>query len=224
MSFAQQYYSGVNNITFNHSQYNNAFAGNGFLIRYKDKVFAITVKHTLFVANTPKITSVYLGDEVKEWRIHPLKEPDNYVVLGDLINQNKNEALTENMLNSDWLVFEVKHNKSTLSILELRDTPLALGETLTAYGCTYATTETCRQDSYPGTYLGAEPNHFRMKMVNLSKTRPYGLSGSPVLDKNNKLVGIISKSLPSLDGTGFDSAPASLDYLLHVLNTYLALK
>ena len=35
----QQQFSGINQVTFNDTQYNNPFAGNGFLINFKDKLF-----------------------------------------------------------------------------------------------------------------------------------------------------------------------------------------
>jgi hypothetical protein len=214
----QQQFSGINQVTFNDAQYNNAFAGNGFLISYKGKSFAVTVKHSLFVATTPKLTSVYLQDELKEWRIHPNKDSNSYVILGKLLNADKNEPIDNKILSKDWLVFEVKSNHSNLAILELRDTPLEVGELLTAYGCTYATQATCAQDEYQAKYIGAEKNNLRMAMTGLGDKRPIGLSGSPVLDKHNKVVGIISNALKSKTGEGLDSAPASLDYLREVLN------
>jgi len=149
-------FSGINQVTFNNAEYNNAFAGNAFLISFKDKLFAVTVKHALMVAKTPSLTSVYLKDELKEWRIHPNKSNNRYVTLGKLLNADKTELIDEKILLKDWLIFEVKDNNSNLAILELRDTPLEVGELLTAYGCTYETQETCSQDKYPGKFIETE--------------------------------------------------------------------
>ena len=212
----QQQFSGINQVTFNNEEYNNAFAGNSFLISLKGKLFAVTVKHALFIAKTPKLTSVYLQDELKEWRIHPNKNSNSYVILGNLLNADKTELIDEKVLFKDWLVFEVKNNNSNLAILELRDTPLEPGELLTAYGCTYANQKTCSLDEYQGNFIEA-------KGSNLKVTKPYsdsinGLSGSPVLDKHNKVVGIVSQVLKSTSGEGFDLVPASLTYLREILN------
>ena len=212
----QQQFSGINQVTFNDSQYNNSFAGNAFLISFKGKLFAVTVKHALFIAKTPKLTSIYLQDELKEWRIHPNKNSNSYVILGKLLNADKTELIDEKILFKDWLVFEVKNNNSNLAILELRDTPLEPGELLTAYGCTYANQETCSLDEYQGNFIEADGS-------NLKVTKPYsdlinGLSGSPVLDKHNKVVGIVSQVLKSTSGEGFDLVPASLSYLREILN------
>lgn len=212
----QQQFSGINKVTFNDTQYNNPFAGNGFLINFKDKLFAVTVKHALMVAKTPSLTSVYLQDELKEWRIHPNKNSNSYVTLGKLLNADKTEPIDDKILFKDWLVFEVKENNSNLAILELRDTPLKVGELLTAYGCTYATQETCSQDKYQGKFIQAEFNNLRVapfKDVEIA-----GLSGSPVLDEHNKVVGIVSTVRESISGDGFDHTPASLNYLREILN------
>ncbi|MFT6835440.1 MAG: hypothetical protein ACJA0H_001480 [Francisellaceae bacterium] len=110
----------------------------------------------MIVAKTPSLTSVYLQDELKEWRIHRNKNSNGYVTLGKLLNADKTELIDEKILFKDWLVFEVKNKNSNLAILELRDTPLEVGELLTAYGCTYETQETYSQDKYPGKFIEAE--------------------------------------------------------------------
>ncbi len=212
----QQQFSGINQVTFNNAEYNNAFAGNAFLISFKGKLFALTVKHALMVAKTPSLTSVYLQDELKEWRIHPNKNSNSYVTLGKLLNADKTELIDEKILLKDWLVFEVKDNNSNLAILELRDTPLEVGELLTAYGCTYENQETCSQDKYPGKFIKAEKHYLRVapsEDVSLP-----GLSGSPVLDEHNKLVGIFSTIRESKSVFGFDYTHASLNYLREILN------
>jgi len=212
----EQQFSGINQVTFNNEKYNNAFAGNAFLINFKDKLFAVTVKHALMVANTPALTSVYLQDELKEWRIHPNKNSKGFVTLGKLLNADKTEPIDEKILFKDWLVFEVKDNNSNLAVLELRDTPLEVGELLTAYGCTYATQETCSQDKYQGKFIQAEYNNLRVDPF--EDTSISGLSGSPVLDKHNKVVGIVSTVREKESGDGVDYTHASLNYLREVLN------
>jgi hypothetical protein len=211
-----QQFSGINQVTFNQAEYNNTFAGNAFLINYKNKVYAVTVKHALMVAKTPSLKSVYLEDELKEWRIHPNKNNHQYITLGKLLNADKNELIDDKILTKDWLVFEVKENKSNLAVLALRDTPLEVGELLTAYGCTYETQETCSQNKYSGTFIEVEYHNIRV--APFEETSIAGLSGSPVLDKQNKLVGIVSTTRESKSGDGFDYTHASLDYLLAVLN------
>jgi len=212
----QQQFSGINQVTFNNAQYNNEFAGNAFLINFKGKLFAVTVKHALMAAKTPSLTSVYLQDELKEWRIHPNKNSNSYVTLGKLLNADKTELIDEKILLKDWLLFEVKNNNSNLAILELRDTPLKVGELLTAYGCTYAAQTTCHQDKYQGRFIQVE-NH-NLRVAPFKDTSISGLSGSPVLDEHHKVVGIVSTVRESLSGDGIDYTHASLNYLREILN------
>jgi hypothetical protein len=214
---AEQQFSGINQVTFKDEKHNKAFVGNGFLITHKNKLFAVTVKHALLEAKTPTLTSVYLRDEMQEWRIHPNKNPQEFIILGRLLNANKNETIDMKVLSKDWLVFEVKENNSNLSVLRLRDSELEFGEILTAYGCSYANKETCSQDEYQGKFMSLEKNNLRVSMPDLDLSKLRGLSGSPVLDKNNRVVGIVSNILKSKSGEGFDFAPASLDYLREVL-------
>lgn len=213
----EQQFSGINQVTFKDAKHNKAFVGNGFLITHKNKLFAVTVKHALLEAKTPTLTSVYLRDEIKEWRIHPNKNTQEFIVLGRLLNANKNEAIDMRVLSKDWLVFEVKENKSNLAVLKLRESNIELGEELTAYGCSYANKEICSQDEYQGTFISVEENNLRIAMPELDLSKLRGLSGSPVLDRNNRVVGIVSNILKSNSGEGFDFAPASLHYLRDVL-------
>lgn len=136
--------------------------------------------------------------------------------MGKLLNADKTEPIDDKLLYKDWLVFEVKNNHSNLAILELRDTPLEPGELLTAYGCTYENQKTCSQDEYQGKFIETEGSHIRVTKPYPDLT--YGLSGSPVLDKQNKVVGIVSTIFQSKSGKGLDFAPASSGYLKEVLN------
>lgn len=210
-------YSGVNNINFHEPAYNKSFAGNGFLITVADKLYAITVKHTFFEAKTPTMKSIDIENSVKEWRIHPKQTPHEYVLLGKLLNADITEAIDMKVLQKDWLVFEVSENQSSLVPVSIRKKPLIEGEVLTAYGCAYVNQKTCQQDTYKGKFLSYESNNLRISMDNLQMDKLRGLSGSPVLDSKNQLVGIVSNVLKSKSGDGFDFAPANLVYLTEVL-------
>ncbi|WP_448550523.1 hypothetical protein [Thalassotalea fusca] len=48
----EQQFSGINQVKFNNAEYDNAFAGNAFLISFNEKLFAVTVKHALMVEKT----------------------------------------------------------------------------------------------------------------------------------------------------------------------------
>ena len=217
-AYADQQMSGINQIGFFDSQYDKAFVGNGFLIRHKNKVYAVTVKHALFEAKTPDMTHINLAPHVKEWRIHPNKSADQYVKLGRLLNADESEKIDMQILQKDWLVFEVEQNNSNLAILELRQSPVKKGEQLTAYGCSYAEQATCKQSRYTGTFSEYDNQNLRVLVENLDMGKLRGLSGSPVLDERQRVVGIVSNVLKAKSGQGFDFAPASLEYLNEVLD------
>ena len=217
-ALAEHQYSGINNISFTNETYNKPFAGNGFLINFNKKLYAVTVKHALLEAKTPEMQFVDIKDHVNNWLIHPNKSPKQYIRLGKLLNTNPKEAINMKILSKDWLVFDVLENNSNLKVLTLRDTPIKKGEKLTAFGCSYANQTSCEQDNYVGFYLKDEPDNLRISMPELELAKLRGLSGSPVLDKNEQVVGIVSNILKSSSGEGFDFAPANLKYLREVLN------
>jgi len=216
---AQPQMSGINQLSFHDAKYNKAFVGNGFLIRHKGQVYAVTVKHVLLEAKTPELKNVDIKGHVKEWRLHSNLSPDNYLLLGELINNDPQEAIDMKILQKDWLVFKVLENHSNLEVLNLRQSPLKTGETLSAFGCSYANKTSCTQDVYTGEFLANAGNNLRIKMPDLDLSKLRGLSGSPVVDAKQQVVGIVSNVLPSQSGTGFDFAPASLTYLKQILST-----
>jgi len=213
----KQSFSGINALSFVDSQYDKGFVGNGFLIKYNQKLYAVTVKHALMEARTPKMATVSIDGHINKWRIHPNKQSDNFIQLGRLLNADDSEKIDMNILTKDWLVFEVEKNHSTLVPLELRDSPIKKGETLTAYGCSYVNKVSCEQDEYPGVFISATEDNLRVAMANLDLSQLRGLSGSPVLDNNHRVVGIVSNLLKSESGEGLDFAPANLEYLYQVL-------
>jgi len=217
MLVAATQYSGINNIEFNNESDNKDFVGNAFLIQHNNKLFAVTVKHTLLEARTDKMTHIDIEPHVKQWLIHPNKKPNEFVRLGRLVNANKSESIDMKVLEKDWLLFEVEENHSSLEVLTLRQKPLSKGEVLTAYGCSYANKVDCQQDTYVGSFIENETNNLRVTMPNLDLSKLRGLSGSPVLDKDGLVVGIVSNVLKSRSGEGFDFAPANLKYLNSLL-------
>ncbi len=210
--------SGINRVSYPAPEAVKPFVGNGFLLRHGGTLYAATVKHALLEARTEAMSSVSINGHISAWDIHPNGDPTQRVRLGALINTDESEALDMAILSRDWLLFEVVENHSPLRVLELRTTPLSTGETLTAYGCTYATAETCRQDAYAGRYLGATEDNLRIALDEHDPRTLRGLSGSPVLDEQGLLVGIVSNVLPSETGEGFDFAPANLRYLKTLLD------
>ncbi|WP_102795400.1 trypsin-like peptidase domain-containing protein [Bowmanella denitrificans] len=221
LAYAQQL-SGVNQLTFHNAKSNHAFIGNAFLLQYRDKVYALTVKHVLLEANVPDMQSVSIKDHIAQWQISANNADHAPIILGKLLNEDPSEKLDMAVLEKDWLVFEMPQQPTFLTPLLLRRTPIAAGEMLTAVGCTYLNQASCLQNTYTGEFLNKENNNLRVKMANMEPTKLRGLSGSPVVDEYMQLVGIVSNVMKSKSADGFDFAPASTDYLVEVLDRLTA--
>ncbi len=211
--------SGINDVKFKESRFDNDFAGNAFLIEHERRVLAVTVKHALLIAKTDSMKTVDLKDHLASWRIHPNGQPEQYIELGPLLNADPAEVLDPSVIERDWLVFEVRSNHSPLQPLKLRPNPVAAGERLYAVGCTYANRDVCNpQRVEQGTFIRYSGRNLMVDLDAFAADKLGGLSGSPVVDADHRLVGIVSNVLPHPSGKGEVFAPASLDYLREVLN------
>ncbi len=213
--------SAVNHVRFVDSKFDSkGFVGNGFLLNYRGRTYAVTAKHVLLRAKTDKMKTVDFGGQLKSWRMQVNGDPSQYIELGRLLNADSNEAIDMKVLESDWLVFEVRDNHSRLVPLKLSEhARAATGEVLYALGCSYARKAKCRQDSFSGRLLGYAEHHLLVQLDD-SKSALGGLSGAPMVDANQSLVGIVSNFMPNPNGQGEVFAPASLDYLRAVLKAH----
>ena len=221
--------SAVNHVSFIKSKFNpEGFVGNGFLLSYSGRIYAITAKHVLLRAKTDAMKTIDLSGQLKSWRLRVNKDPAQYVELGRLVNSNSKEALNIDVLERDWLVFEVKQNHSKLVPLVMREGARAAmgtkdddaqpltGEVLYALGCSYARKKECQQDVYSGKLVGHAANNLLVQLDD-TKSRLGGLSGAPVVDAQQRLVGIVSNFMTNPNAKGDVFAPANLDYLRAVL-------
>jgi len=221
--------SAVNHVRFIDSKFDAAgFVGNGFLLSYLNRSYAVTAAHVLLMAKTDAMKSIELNGQLKSWRMQVNGDATQYVELGRLVNSDAKEALNMKVIERDWLVFEVKENHSNLVPLIMREGSRALlgtarddtkplaGEVLYAIGCSYARQEKCQQDAYSGTLLAHAANNLLVQLDD-TKSDLGGLSGAPVVDAQQRLVGIVSNFMPNPNGKGDVFAPANLDYLRAML-------
>jgi len=191
--------------------------GNGFLIDIGDEVLAVTCKHTLWVNRPKEMKTVDFNGNLKEWRMMLVNDPSQYVILGDLINANSNEVIGESNTQKDYLVFKVKENHSQITPLKLSVNPAQPGDTISEVGWTFRT-KTAKAQVHAAKVYGYSGSSLLVNHIvqeNLA-----GLSGSPVINKNNELVAIVSSWTFDIASNGWYDSPCSTDYLWEVLYSY----
>lgn len=188
--------------------------GNGFLISIGNETYAITCKHTLWVnrTNNSKINEIY--SQVKEWKMYVLQDTSQYLILGNLINLDINEYLSERNTDYDYLVFEVKENHSNIKPIRISVLHANKGDTINAIGWTYM-----YKKSAPKVYSMIVDKYYGSSIYasSIVPQNEAGLSGSPVINKNNELIGIVSSAKFDFSNGNWYSAPCSSDYLWKVL-------
>lgn len=186
----------INNVAYKNTSFNNPNASNGFLVDYKGTTYAITAKHILIIAKTDKMKFVDFEGELEQWKMHPKNDTTNYVVLDQLLSTNQKDSLTWSFMDThwdtfnDWLVFSVKENKSKHKPLKFRKEPIEKDEELYVIGWSYKDT-LGPQRVYTYTFKEIEGNYYTLKQIEGPKSLG-GLSGSPVVDKKGRVVGLVS--------------------------------
>ncbi len=191
--------------------------GNGFLIDIGDEVLAVTCKHTLWVNRSKHIRSVDFKGKLKEWRMVVTNDPSQYIIMGDLINKNSSESIGERNTDMDYLVFKVKENHSKITPLKLSAKPVQLNDTVYQIGWSYKIKKQAPQ-SFTAIARGYSGSSLFVNSV--IQQNNAGLSGSPVINKNNELVAIVSSWKVDLNTNKWFEAPCSTDYLWSVLYSY----
>lgn len=205
-------FSGANQITFADGTV-KAFVGSAFLINHQGKTYGVTAKHVLLETMTQGVETVSIEGLVDQWHIRPFNENTGVVKLGRLINANSQEKLDMAVLQDDWLLFEVLDNESALKPLNLADATLKSGDKVDVFGCNYQNQTTCQQAHYSGAYQQATATNLLVKLDLEDLTQLRGLSGAPVLNSNEEVVGIVSNVIPDEESGGVFFAPFKINPL-----------
>lgn len=191
--------------------------GNGFLLDIGDEILAVTCKHALWQNRTKGIRTVNFDGKLNVWKMVVLNDSSQYVILGDLINQNNNETIGERNTDYDYLVFKIKENHSKIIPLKLSSTSAKSGDTLYQVGWTYRTK---KSEPEPFTAITYGYSGSSLLINSLIRQNNAGLSGSPVINKSNELVAIVSSWKFDTETQNWFEAPCSTDYLWEVLFSY----
>ncbi len=165
------------------------------LVRFQNRLYLVTAAHLLGESGgiEPEVKANKLFQELLSWKVFPRDAPRDQLSVGPT-GLSLGEA--------DTLVVEVKGNPQRLpaKALEVRTTPLRVGEQLFLAGCPYAQ-EDCRQNVYPTQVHEVSSDGYFIYPLN-AKVDYSGFSGAPIIDSSGRLVSIFQFSMVK-DGTKF---------------------
>lgn len=214
-SDAPAQYSGINRVVFQGAE-PQLHLGNGFIVNYEGKNYGVTAKHVLLMTQKAGLTSSDFQSRLQSWTLHPMKAPEQSVQFNKVLNGDQKEALNEGLLLRDALVFSLKGELNGFTALPLAKAPAKAGDRVHAIGCSYARAKECTQDQYSGIVVGQRGPNLMIDIGTQSLDQMFGLSGAPVLNERNEVVGIVSNVLPDADGKP-RFAPVDIAYLKEVL-------
>ncbi len=179
----------TNSVEFADTTYKNI--ANAFLIDTGSDTLAITCKHIFMIFREETNNTIYLENNFKRWEIYPKGQFDKSIRLGALINKNKNEETGEfNTLKSrDWIIFRIAEIAG-FSPLKIRSRPMSKGEIVYSVGWAYKQSTEKPSLVKMQVYRNVGPYFYVNTLT--KNVDPAGRSGSPVIDKDGYLVGIVS--------------------------------
>jgi hypothetical protein len=189
------------------------YAGTGFLIDNGGDTLAATAKHILWIAKNKQSKGTEINKALREWIMRPKGDTRDSAIIDQLLNEDPHEQLEgkgSTVQDRDWIVFSVKKSTPNLYALKPRYTQVKSGEKVYILSCAY-------DDSLCTVHEGKVYQKLGMDILikRDMKTHKGGCSGSPVIDANGYLVGVISGSTGSKAGNV--SVAISTEYLQDVL-------
>lgn len=166
-----------------------AYAASGFLVDTGKDTLAVTAKHVLWIAKTSTMNAVDFQGKLERWVMHPKGNLVDSVIIGKLLNTDPNEKLNgpdASITQRDWLVFTTKYVDPDIKPLKIRSKRLRTGEQLWITGCPYR-----QKDCFVKTSRTLEIEGGRIVITKPDSIEVGGASGSPILDRKGRLVGIL---------------------------------
>jgi uncharacterized protein YcfL len=187
---------------------------NAMLIQTEHDTLVATCKHIFMVfENNGLANKIQLGNDFQEWSVYPKGQPNKSLVLGGLLNEDENENIGQfNTLKvRDWIIFEVAKTKG-LQPLKIRSRALKEGETVYSVG--WAMDQETQVPALIKMKVFKNFGKFCYVQTLTEDVNPEGRSGSPVIDTNGHLAGLVSGA------EGRMGVIATTQYLKELLGQY----
>ena len=204
----------TNKIRFSDTTYTDL--ANAFLVNTGKDTIGVSCKHWFMVfASHQGLSSIDLGKNFIDWKLYPKNKPDHAIWIKRLINRDPSEPIGQfNTLKvRDWIIFDLQEKRNDIYPLKIRFTPVKENEIVYAVGWGIKKPKS----DYPAVaklqcykQMG---NYFYVDVLQ-SDGHPEGTSGSPVIDQNGYLVGIVSGAEGKLGVIG------SVKYLKKLFDKY----
>jgi hypothetical protein len=182
----------TNEISFKDTTYFDL--ANSFLVNTGYDTLGVSCKHIFMVfQNLPEIEGIDLGKNFKYWKMYAKNARGKIVSIKNLINKDSNEPIGAfNTLKvRDWIIFELDKKDPGIYPLKIRTTPVESLEILYAVGWGIKQKDNSRPALLKVQCIKNLGDYFYTRELT-SNIQAHGRSGSPVIDKNGYLVGIVS--------------------------------
>jgi hypothetical protein len=187
----------TNDIAFTDTTYTGT--ANAFLVDTGADTVAVTVKHIFMALELWRddMTGIDPGPDLVAWRFRSSRDPSRRVE-GRLLNADPGEPIGDfaSLKDRDWLVFAIDSVPDGVYPLKVRWTPVERGARIRAVGRSLRRRDARDPVLSPlvvyqaaGTYYYVQPQR---------DTDPQHTSGSPVIDRDGYLVGIVSGAVGRL--------------------------
>lgn len=204
----------TNNIAFSDTTYQSI--ANAFLVDTGKDTLAVSCKHLFMVfASQQGLSSISLGPHFVSWKMYPKNRPQQQVTVKRLINQSAQEPIGQfnTLKNRDWILFTLREKNKNIYPLKIRYTPVKPNEIVYAVGW-----GTLQKDYRHPALVRLRcfrnmGNYFYVRTLT-NNIAPEGRSGSPVIDRNGYLVGLVSGAEGNLGVIG------SVAYLQQLFKQY----
>lgn len=179
----------TNEVSFTDTTYYDI--ANSFLVNTGFDTIGVSCKHFFLVFETLGLNSIDLGDKFNYWNMYPKNHKEKTVSVKRLINKNSKESIGQfnTLKDRDWIIFELEEKNTQLYPLKIRYTPVKENEIVYAVGWAKNQKDNSKPELFKIQCFKNLGNYF---YINPSENQPHGRSGSPVIDKNGYLVGIVS--------------------------------